>query len=119
MSDPATIPAGPELDALVATKVMGYRKDPEYGLMSGERFLEIDGPWQPSASIAHAWEVVIHMSQRKDLDARWWNMTSGSYICIEIGADLPKSLARIMHDCPERMPLAICRAALMAVGEQP
>ena len=108
-----------ELDLLVATTVMGWIDEPEFGLMDGERMLEIDGPWQPSINILHAWDVVIRMSKIEQRNAIWWNCTSGAFICIDVENEFPKSLGRIMFDCPDRMPLAICLAALMAFGVEP
>jgi hypothetical protein len=110
---------GRELDLLVAITVMGWIDEPEFGLMDGERVLEIDGPWQPSFNILHAWDVVIRMSKIEQRNAIWWNCTAGAFICIDVGNEFPKSLGRIMFDCPDKMPLAICLAALMAFGVEP
>ena len=61
-----TMKPGPELDALVAEKVMGwtavYLSDGvntwlDDGVNTG-RMISGDYPWSPSTSIADAWEVV-------------------------------------------------------------
>lgn len=110
---------GRALDVLVATTVMGWTDDPEFGLMNGERMMEVDGSFCPSSNIAHAWVVVQHMSDMEQRNAIWWNCTAGAFICIDIGDDMPKSLGRIMFDCPDKMPLAICLAALEVFGVSP
>ena len=107
---------GRALDVLVAVHVMGWTDDPEFGLMNGERFMETRHPFCPSTNIDHAWVVVRRMSQIEQRNAIWWDCTAGAFICIDIGDDLPKSLGRIMFDCPDKMPLAICLAALEAFG---
>lgn len=107
---------GRVLDVLVATTVMGWTEEPEFGLMNGELMMEVDGSFCPSSNIVHAWAVVQRMSEIEQRNAIWWNCTSGAFICIDIGDDLPKTLGRIMFDCPDKMPLAICLAALEAFG---
>jgi hypothetical protein len=110
---------GRALDLLVAKHVMGWTDEPEFGLMDGERMVEIDGPFCPSSNIQHAWAVVERMSSMEQRNALWWNCTAGAFICIDIGDGLPKSLARIIFDCPDKMPLAICLAALEVFGVSP
>lgn len=64
------LPAGPELDALMAEKVMGwkrgslapqiwYERDPE----GAYRLHRHSDGWKPSTEIANAWEVVERMSR--------------------------------------------------------
>jgi hypothetical protein len=110
---------GRVLDVLVATTVMGWTDEPEFGLMNGEHMMEVDGPFCPSSNMQHAWAVVEHMSAMEQRNAIWWNCTAGAFICIDIGDDMPKSLGRIMFDCPNKMPLAICLAALEVFGVSP
>jgi hypothetical protein len=59
------------------------------------------------------------MSNIEQRNAIWWNITAGAFICIDIDDGLPKSLSRIMFDCPKMMPLAICMAALESFGVSP
>jgi hypothetical protein len=110
---------GRALDVLIATTVMGWTDEPEFGLMNGERFMETDGPFCPSSNITDAWAVVQRMSDIEQRNAIWWNCTAGAFTCIDIGDDMPKSLGRIMFDCPDKMPLAICLAALEVFGVSP
>jgi hypothetical protein len=121
MSD---LPAGPELDRLVAEKVMGWKplshgdgwwtdgvsqrligKVPDLVMVG-----EMDQRFVPSQSIAHAWEVVERMSS-----LGWWSdfretINRAWYIEVE-----NKIGARSFADAPTA-PLAICLAALKAVG---
>lgn len=127
--------AGNELDALVAEKVMGWRLVPRseiliagYGHTSGPR-VWVDSRrlpqvnenhFSPSSDIGSAWMVVSH----------WWQHRLDCGI-----SDKPFVLEREYAQNPERWtcffgsenwlgeatgitaPLAICRAALAAVGE--
>jgi hypothetical protein len=116
-----------EIDTLIATKVMGWVVHPRN---TAHWMRAEDDPvgyrpvghtccsdrFAPSRNIAHAWQVVQHMANIEQRDAKWWNMTAGAFICIDIDDGLPKSLGRIMFDCPHMMPLAICLAALEAFG---
>ena len=116
---PVNAVVGRALDLFVATHIMGWIDDPVYGLMCGERMMEVDETFRPSSSIAHAWEVVKRMSEIEQRNAVWWNCTAGAFVCIDVGEEYPKSLTRIMFDCPDKMPLAICLAALDAFGVSP
>jgi hypothetical protein len=128
---------GRALDLLVATNVMGWKPTTRPGQYlaevineHGDPVLEVENIgrgydcleeviFRPSTDIAHAWAVVQRMSEIEQRNAIWWNCTAGAFICIDIGDDLPKSLSRIMFDCPDKMPLAICLAALEAFGVPP
>jgi hypothetical protein len=59
-----SLAAGPELDRLIAERVMGWKYDPEFGLLNGEQFMEINGSWSPSTNIAHAWEVMEQLRHK-------------------------------------------------------
>lgn len=112
---------GPDLDRAVAAEVMGWSYEPEFGLMNGERFVEVDGTWSPSSNIAHAWEVVEKLSA-VDQDCRYGKMEIRSpalkpecghaWMCT-FQAYLASDLDDYGHG--ETAPLAICRAALMRV----
>lgn len=86
-----TIPAGRELDALVAEKVMGIGK------------LEFDAYYGPqhrySTDIAAAWEVVEKLA--KPLKVVW---TGKVWVCEVFGEPCSQEAGTA--------PLAICRAAL-------
>jgi len=115
MIDPKTVPAGPELDALLAEKVMGLKgaaRVPSY-----------------STDIAAAWTVVEAMI-RKDgvyfgcphFKHKHQNLASLGYpqgtecwYCV-----LNTKLLNKVVLCAETPPLAICRAALLwAVKHNP
>ena len=131
-----TLPAGPDLDALVAEKVMGWTLgDPHWihgymmhGMVEVRTWLGSeteDGAksegWSPSTNIAAAWEVVEKLSQ-SGVDfylerdpygrthwARFNDTTQGTYN--KEGCE-DKRLGDA--DAPTA-PLAICRAALKAI----
>jgi hypothetical protein len=119
-----TMPAGPELDALVAETVMGWPlfRGPSNVLPCVEHDgngLRVYGPgadvFCPSTSIAAAWLVVEKMAAEK----RWMGMYGP-------GKPAPKRtelvrqvwLVRFVDDeltAADTAPLAICRAALKSV----
>lgn len=126
--DLATMPAGEEIDRLVAEKVMGWLVHPRdtanYVLpVWGEHFVKsyrfmastcCSDRWAPSTKIADAWRVVEHMRTVRppERPALWWNYTAGAFVTVP-GFD--QHLGRIMHDDPAAFPLAICRASLQVV----
>lgn len=133
MTNPDTIPAGPELDRLIATKVMGWElwnyeteqpAEAHYGsdgfswrLPNGKYGFEFEAwKWQPSTNIAHAWEVAEKMR------------ASGLELCIYDAAKPTRhwvvcTALRTMVEPTTRRgegettPTAICRAALKACGD--
>jgi len=107
--------AGRELDALVAEKVMDYKrgdvagqevwatKEPEGMLI---RFVGDD--FMPSKEIGHAWQVVEKMSKRDTV-----------YIYLyEGGCSILHGFYQEKLASADTAPLAICRAALLAVMEE-
>lgn len=121
---------GPELDRLVAERVMGWHREPyrnekfpriiaQWKDANGEVMVSenIDGSlgWSPSIDIVAAWEVVevlymrgmvpevygVWFTRKKKWVAMFWYDTKD-------GMNTAKSEAR-------SLPLAICRAALLAV----
>lgn len=112
------MPAGPEMDRLVAEKVMGWthgQTGADYcgwqGAKSypGERYNRKNdahyGIWNPSKEIAHAWEVLERMDT---MTLR--KLPGGSYACAYLRDDI------LYHGLGDTAPLAICRAALISVG---
>lgn len=115
--------AGPEIDALVAERVMGWTfgctPDPEGDWASWneprpddptrQREVKCAG-WSPSTDIAAAWEVVEKM-RPTHVGSLWTGIDEGHNACFG------------MYEYEERwakadsMPLAICRAALLATLE--
>lgn len=120
------LPAGRELDALVAEKVMGWHRTSDS--LGNERWADANGRqhryvnrvehggepamfWCPSLSIAAAWEVVEKL---------WRN---GSTIVEALDGDLGGRGFWVSFDGTVgksafaiSAPLAICRAALKAVA---
>jgi hypothetical protein len=118
---------GRELDALVAEKVMGWwqgngwwRNSDGAGIKIVEwRYpdqLEADLRWEPSAKICDAWEVVEKLRADKEADfdlyAPAWagtaNMMGGNW----------KAMIDGYAGVADTAPLAICLAALGAVGHK-
>lgn len=136
MTDPATMPAGPEMDRLVAELVMQWNETTEDGVLIrgramtwGEepvgRWDEEDNPravlvdFHPSSDLAHAWEVV------ERLEGTGWFLSLGR--CTD-GSGLAFADHRgwywdavyddaAAHNSGSGLaptaPLAICRAALL------
>ena len=120
-----TLKAGRELDALVAEKVMGWKECTVEAGITGQAALGSIGAWywideggrkmiegyvKPySKNIAAAWEVVEKL------------LESGESVAVRQG-QIPSGMIR--QCCigfregveAETVPLAICRAALVAVG---
>jgi ABA sandwich protein len=128
--------AGRELDALVAEKVMGwitfvsdygaptsYYADPQTGRnVHWEKPNGIIKPFSPSTDIAAAWEVVEQCFTIIPVHQRQFGLN------VVAGLDPhPADTRRMVWRCTlrhgtggeaETAPLAICRAALKAVGHE-
>jgi hypothetical protein len=115
--------AGRELDALVAEKVMGADPSTVHWHLSNATFL-VDGKWVDvppvphySTDIAAAWEVVEKMSQKYH-----WRIQSPFDVGDEWYAGLTPRSVTGWNGRPDHYagapsaPLAICLAALKAVG---
>lgn len=122
------ISAGPELDALVAEHVMGYRNV----VMWRGPMAVIDGAFPVrvspySTTIASAWEVVERMVAQADSERgvfmgpcfkpSWQYLTNQGYplrlTCWYVRVELGECHRTI---CAETAPLAICLAALRVKG---
>jgi len=119
--------AGVELDALVAEKVMGWRKrypnDPQlvwYWADATGLFERAKQTWRPSTSIAAAWDVVERMRQlgwtvsllnrnRKEDQTEFWYCDFRPHTAI-----VPQDSLWVDHI--PTAPYAICLAALRVVG---
>lgn len=126
--DPLNAPAGRDLDQVIAERVMGWKatyRSPRGHLTAyGDRTVSASGAamtqggrrvdFSPSRCIEHAWEVVCRMANHPDTHrhAYWWNWWHAAISIDESGPHVAT------HD-PSTMPLAICRAALLAIGEDP
>lgn len=111
------MPAGPELDRLIAEKVMGWEYSAAYNayfLSDGKRERE-PSDWSPSTNIAQAWEVVEHMTQTTKETWEFRSTTTLHTAIFEFdgGRDRPWKPGQYVGDALT-MPLAICRAALRA-----
>ena len=131
----SAMPAGTELDELIATKVMGWEKRKVetrfyskysieiYGWYCGElgpvAFCQDSWPheaWRPSQDIRDAWRVVENFQAKgNDLVLEHWGRTphigDGNWVALW---ELPNA-----HDTGQFVaktaPLAICRSALITV----
>jgi len=114
--------AGRELDALVAEKVMGWKKvkwlgDYDWRDKDGEQPYTVRA-WNPSTDIAAAWQVVEKIQERQGRDrfiiylSSYWGTNSWVYKCEFIMETVNKSV----DGFADTAPLAICLAALRAVG---
>lgn len=105
------LPAGSELDALIATKVMGITGgyiDPNEGYMRPIDLRML--PYQhfsPSMSIAHAWEVVEKVT------------SGGDDFELSYCAKTKLWCAFYIYECynANTAPLAICHAILEAAND--
>lgn len=117
------MPAGRELDALVATKVLGYTYDPEswveWGITSpdgnreGELFLRAY-----STDIAAALEVVEKMrgdNWRFGCSSREFGTGDNWWAWLENPPHWESSDTKSATAEADTLPLAICRAALLAM----
>jgi hypothetical protein len=99
------MPAGRELDALIAERVMGLKVDRRND--GTPHYLT----WTPySTDMSAAWEIVRAMEEKRE----WF----------KLGNVIPNSDAIVYeasfgdaYACEDTAPLAICRAALLAVME--
>ena len=113
MSNVDTMPAGREMDALVAERVMGWYRVGAMWCKGANSFAaqaeEVAGCpkiWTPSTDIAAAWEVVEKLREKA-----WVSVTSGKtgnpcYCEVDVVG------GEIWHVTADTAPLAICRAAL-------
>ncbi len=144
MIDVDKLAAGPELDALVAEKVMGWKPDPpgnfwvdQNGIVHANRKY---GPWmdtgevifEPSTDIAAAWFVlerlndILAMLPPGPNESTYWvqlvpyGSGSARVEIVRDGNDLPAHYLDALFGTgnwdPMAAPLAICRAALAACG---
>lgn len=105
------IPAGPEIDRLVAERVMRWipSEDPRWWADSHPRDCIALRSWSPSTNIAHAWqvmEVLIDQGRAPDLHVRR-------------DVDPWRRLWLAGSARADTAPLVICRAGLIAVGYAP
>jgi O-glycosyl hydrolase len=106
------MPAGREMDELVATRVMGWDVHPHathYIRNDGKNvYFVICGEFEPSSDIAAAWQVVEKMTDGETPNDCEIHTTVRGWRC-----DFYRGSATA-----ETAPLAICRAALIAALER-
>jgi len=105
--------AGPELDRLVAEQIMGWSEGKHFkvGDFGVVKLGEVIDIWSPSSDIAAAWEVVKELYDR-ELGIEMYGEKKFPWEAeILIPGGRPVSVQA------ETLPLAICRAALLAVME--
>ena len=131
-----TLPAGPELDRLIAEKVMGWDSYPALTGMASARRAILNGipvmeahpscgtvEFHPSTNIAHAWEVI---ESPKFTDPDGYRRTYFSIDENALGWDVEvlhkgdeiegeRPIYRRVRAQADTAPLAICHAALLAV----
>ena len=112
------MPAGREMDALIAELVMGWRVEHEpYQFLDGEAGTGYDDPgdFQPSTDIAAAWEVVERLNLLDLYALKRSNEYDSQTAGYEVGepscGDGGRYWDRLAE--AETAPLAICRAALL------
>ena len=121
------IPAGREMDTLVAEKVMGFRVEGNIVWFPDGDFSylvpDLGGHWSPSTDIAAAWEVVERIREKQtEIRIRGMEWYDGGGWIVEIMDILSKKVqykSYVEVTGPKRgipnVCLAICRAGLLAV----
>jgi hypothetical protein len=122
------LPAGPELDVLVAEKVLGQVPCDKWTV---QRYTELGPIWvggvgcgheacyppgnpaKHSTNISAAWEVAAVFDTF--MVRRWYDLELGFYFTAIVTRFSPERFGK-SGPCPDA-PLAICHAALRAVGE--
>lgn len=102
--------AGKELDALIAEKVMGWKEDKYRGIIGWLDGHVFRSSFNPSINIADAWHVV------EKIQEKFWIKLVGygeGFICTLTGKG-NNTLKTAVDETTA--PLAICLAALEAVG---
>jgi len=103
---------GRELDTAIALHIMGYEKSRmQSGFVRKGNCAALPKPY--STDIAAAWEVAekMHADGRYNLALEWYTQEK------EWGADFDE-WGVTSQCCAKTAPLAICRAALLAVIEE-
>lgn len=124
------MPAGPEMDALVAERVMGWWADANGEWNSNPDLPKLMGVvapdtsfcdlpvWQPSSDIAAAWEVVEKLSDKLWCELKV-NFTSdyksrAGFTTVGCSGFNGRPDFAACGNTRTDLPLAICRAALLA-----
>jgi hypothetical protein len=110
-----SMPAGRDMDALVAEKLMGWKYHPKWNVFTSPNGLENDGSTIPnySTDIAAAWKVVEKMTKIKGYGFSCDWVEPHYLIEFEFYTN-PSNLRFINID--SSIPIAICRAALLTTN---
>lgn len=114
-----SMPAGPEMDALVAEKVMGFElviyQSREWWDEVGEPTMRHREQFRPSTDIAAAWEVLEKLAARMPAALQTWTIEETRRFACQF---IPVPL-RMFGAAAEAgsAPSAICRAALLTTLE--
>jgi hypothetical protein len=116
--------AGRELDALIAVRIMGYIQAPNPSVLFTPNHTDEHpeicfGPKPYSTDIAYAWQVVERMKEHAPVEFK--NLSLVAYCYNRTYASFSAEAIRHGEGFEEAngeyaTPLAICRAALAAVG---
>lgn len=113
------IEPGPELDRPIAERVMGWKEGYEFvcdswGLLYYANFgLERKRPWSPSTDIAAAWEVVNELVSKYSFElCSYIDILDNTRVQWLVDFVSTKTIYRVVAPT---VPLAVCRAALLAV----
>jgi len=108
MIDPKTVPAGPELDALIGEKVMGHRPGDPIPLYS----TDIAAAWTVAEAMIHKDGVYFgcpHFKHKhQNLASLGYPEGTECWYCV-----INTKLLNKVVICAETAPLAICRVALL------
>jgi hypothetical protein len=114
------MPAGAEMDKLIAQRVMGYEWERAHATIVGSQVVfgttwqtKSSFPWKPSTDIAQAFEVVKRLHQITGNSVMIMYSKDQTNCELEFAADGGSST---MDTYAETAPLAICRAALKAAA---
>lgn len=104
-TDTQALPAGRELDALVAEKVMGWAPGADFAAATY---------WSFSTNIADAWHIVERMREQQRMVSLNWLPDSGEWFASIYPP--PGEFGLPFDGYGDTAPLALSRAALAAVG---
>jgi hypothetical protein len=106
---------GRELDSIVAEKVMGWKWNAESAWLGDSKWSRTHGdPWSflphYSTDIADAWAVVEKLREGNDVELKtlYWGKKTDWWVRLNSGFDV--------NTFAETAPMAICKAAILAVG---
>lgn len=111
------LPAGREMDTLVAEKVIGFVSNFQDGLVWRTVNGRLLHHWSPSTDIATAWEVVEKLMEDSDVFIEYWNDSEWFVASHPLGYSSREPMAHCdgKKTGKPSIALAICRWALKKV----